>query len=227
MTTDNQAKLLLFDVYGTLLDLNDIKRKVNRILDSKKGYILWSEILLHYCMVDNSTTHHSFKDIARASLQMTAATLDVAYSDDSFNELFEMYKHLPLQEGAPEGLSQLKDKNFRFAALTNFPLQIVNERMDRTGLISYFEHIFSAEDIGKFKPDKATYKFVEKETGINASDILMITSHGWDIAGAMHSEMQAAYIEKGGEILYPLTPNPRYVAKNLTNLASQLNAADQ
>ena len=220
--TPGNISLLLFDVYGTLLDMSDVKRKVNKLLDSKRGYILWSETLMHYCMVENATARNNFTDIARAAMKMTCKSLEVEFTNDGFEEIFELFKHLPLQEGAKEGLSQLKDKNFRFIARTNFPASTVIERMERTGLISYFEKIITAEETRKYKPDAEAYNFATKYAGIENHRSIMITSHGWDICGAMFAGLQSAYIEKGGEILYPLSPKAQYSAKDLSVLARQL-----
>lgn len=224
MNNAHPFEVLLFDVYGTLLDMNDIKKKVNRLLDSKRGFILWSEMLMHYSLVANATEHQHFADIAKASMKMAARSLDISFTNDGFVEIMELLKHLPLQEGVQEGLSILKDKNYKFAALTNFPLSIVIERMERTGLISYFENILSADEIGKYKPHKESYLKVLEKTRTVPGSVLMITSHGWDIAGAMHSGMEAAYIERGGEILFPLSPPPRFIAKDITALARQLTS---
>ena len=224
MNNDNfsNIQVLLFDVYGTLLDMTDVKRKVNRLLDSKRGYILWTEFLLHYSLVDNATGHHSFKHIARAAMQMAAQTTDTSFDPESFEEIMLMMKHLPLQEGVQEGLSILKDQNYRFAALTNYPLATVTERMEMTGLISYFEFILSAEEIGKYKPDQKAYEYALQKTATDPQNVLMITSHGWDICGAALLGMQAAYIERGGELLYPLSPKPQVSAKDITKLAGEL-----
>ena len=223
MSKHRPVDLILFDVYGTLLDQSDIKRKVNRLLDSKRAYRLWSETLLHYMLVDNATTHHGIFDIAKAAMKMTAASLDVDYTEADFEDLLELYKHLPLQENAQEGLSMLKDMDYRFAALTNFPLPVVTERMERTGLVSYFEYILSAETFGKYKPDSSTYLYASQKTGVEPERILMITSHGWDIAGAKHAGLKSAYIERGGEILYPLSPEADFFASNLPELAGKLS----
>jgi 2-haloacid dehalogenase len=224
MENDHSGKisLLLFDVYGTLLDMSDVKRKVNKYLDSKRGYGFWSETFMHYCLVENATNHNNFTDIARASMKMAAKIFDIDYSRDGFDEILEMLKHLPLHEGVRDGLSLLQDKNYRFVALTNFPGSIVLDRMERTGLISYFEKIFTPEETGKYKPDSAAYHYATKQSGIENEKTLMITSHGWDICGSMHAGLQSAYIERGGEVLYPLSPKSQYTAKDLNDLARQL-----
>ena len=221
-TSSNDQVLLLFDVYGTLLDMSDVKRKVNRMMNNKTGYMLWSETLLHYCLVDNITNPHSFTDIANAAMKMTARSLEANFSNDGFEEILEMFRHLPLQEGAMEGISFLQDRNYKFAALTNFPETIVMDRMERTGFISYFERIISTGKKVKYKPDPSAYHYALKQSETESSQTIMITSHGWDIIGAGNCGIPSAYIERGGEIIYPLAQKPDYIAKDISDLAKQL-----
>lgn len=222
MKNEPNIKVLLFDIYGTLLNMGDIKRKVNRLLDTKRGYIIWSEMLLHYSLVDNATQFHPFTDIASAAMKMAAKELGIQTTTGDFEEVMEALKHLPIHENVQEGLSALHDQDLRLWAMSNFSSDIVRERMERTGLVSYFDNIISAEDIKKYKPGHEAYQYACRVSETPAGEILLITSHGWDICGAMHAGMKTAYIERGGEVLYPLSPEPDFKAKDLTDLARQL-----
>jgi len=54
-----------------------------------------------------------------------------------------------------------------------------------------------------------------KALGINNGDMLMVAAHGWDIAGALAAGMQAGFIERKGQSLYPLAPPPQYTGDDL------------
>ena len=51
-TTINKPSVIIFDVNETLLDMNDVKKKVNKALNSKRGFKLWFGLLLQYSLVD-------------------------------------------------------------------------------------------------------------------------------------------------------------------------------
>ena len=220
-----KPKVILFDVNGTLLNLVDVKRKVNKMLDSKRGFNLWMEMFLHYSLVDNCTgPHHPFIDIAKATTAMASRAFGANAGDSELEEVLETMKHLPLHEGVQEGLSLLHDEGYRLVVLTNLPVRIVGERMERTGLVSYFENLFSAEEIKKYKPSPETYQWAAAKLGLAVEEMLMVTAHGWDICGAAHTGMQTAFIERDGQPLYPLAPEPLYKIKTLTELAKALKA---
>lgn len=221
----SRPKLILMDVYETMLNMAEVQRTVNRIMDSKRGYLIWFELFMQYCFVDNCTVQfNDFTSIAGATMKMTGKTLGRSVSDDAINEVLELLKHLPVNAQVPEGLSQLREADIRMAALTNSPANTVLERMERTGLISYFEMVLSAEHVKKYKPCIEVYTWAAEKVAVPVNEILLVSAHGWDIAGAANAGMQTAYLEQSTEMLYPLAPEPTLVCKNLADLASQLQA---
>ncbi len=51
---------------------------------------------------------------------------------------------------------------------------------------------------------------------------MLIAAHGWDVTGALHAGLQAAFLSREGKAQYPLAPNPRFTADSLTGIAEQL-----
>jgi 2-haloacid dehalogenase len=82
----------------------------------------------------------------------------------------------------------------------------------------------SAEHVKKYKPCCEVYEWAAKKLEVDLDKILMVSSHGWDIAGAANTGMQTAYLRQSREMLYPLAPNPDYIANNLSGLSIQLQA---
>ncbi len=218
-----RPQVIFVDVYETLLDMSEVRRKVNVLMNSKRGYLLWFELFMQYCFVDNCMgKFNDFASIAKATFQMTANMLGEAVSDEKIDEILEMLEQLPVKNGVAEGLSLLADEGFRIAALTNSPQTIVQNRMERTGLISYFETVLSAEAIKKYKPCKEVYEWAAQKLAVNPSDCLLISAHGWDISGAANVAMQTAYLKQSNQQLYPLSPAPTITCKDLEDLASQV-----
>jgi 2-haloacid dehalogenase len=217
--------LILLDVYDTLLQMDEVERKVNNLLDSRLAYALWFELFMQYCFVDNAIAQfNDFASIARATMEMTAGAFKKEVTGRDIDEVLELLKQLPVHEGVQEGLSALNDMGLRIAALTNSPEATVCERMERTGLISYFEQVLSAEHVGEYKPSRKVYAWAAKKLDVAAADILMVSTHGWDVAGAQNAGMQTAYMRQPRQMLYPLAPQPRYLCNDLTDLARQLIA---
>lgn len=218
-----KPRVLILDVYETLLDMSDVEKKVNHLFDSSKGYMLWFEMFMQYCFVDNSIRQfHAFGEIAKATMAMTAQKLGRNIEEGELGYVMELLKHLPVHENVQEGLSALNDHGFRIAALTNSPEDVVCERMERTGLISYFENVLSAEQIKKYKPLPEVYEWAAKKLDVPCQEAIMVSAHGWDIAGAAAAGMQTAFMNQGKRMYYPLAPKPNLVCQSLLDLAQQL-----
>ncbi|MDQ3279472.1 MAG: haloacid dehalogenase type II [Bacteroidota bacterium] len=220
-----KPKVIILDVYETLLNMSDVERKVNTLLDSGKGYMLWFEMFQQYLFVENCLGQFSnFVTIAKATMQMTAQKMGRQVREDDIEFVLELLKHLPVHDQVQEGLSELNDLGYRIAALTNSPENVVYERMEPTGLISYFEYVLSADKIKKYKPCIEVYEWAVKKLGVEKEETMLVSAHGWDIAGAAKAGLQTAYLKQNRQMLYPLAPAPRLVCTSLTDLAAQLSS---
>jgi 2-haloacid dehalogenase len=218
-----KPKAIVFDVYDTLLTMTPVERKVNELMDNKRGYRVWFELFMQHCFVDNCTNqYHPFNAIAGATLKMAARMFNRSVDEFDVSNTLGLLGHLPLHEGVSEGLSNLTEQHFALAALTNAPHDLIAERMERTGLVSYFEKLLAAESVKKYKPCGEVYEWAAGELGVGVGDVLFVSSHGWDIAGAASAGMQTAYLLQPDELFYPLAPAPNFVAKNLEALAQEL-----
>lgn len=215
--------VILLDVYETLLNMGDVVSRVNNLMNSTRGYTLWFEMLMQYCFMHNCIGQFkAFDAIASATMQMTSKLLGATVSTDDINGVLKLLQHLPVHDGVQEGLSHLTKDGYRIAALTNSPCKMVLNRMELTGLVSYFEMVLSAEEIKKYKPCLEVYEWASQKLDVPVHKILMASSHGWDIAGGANAGMQTAFIKQSGQMLYPLAPKPAFICNDLTNLADQL-----
>lgn len=222
--TSARPTLLLFDVYETLLDMENVERRVNGLLDSRRGYSFWFELMMQYCFADNFLgTHHSFRDIAKATLQMAGQTLGETVTEGQAEEVVELMNHLPLLEDANHHLSLLYDNGYRMAALTNASKEIIDSRMERTGLVSFFELVMSGEEIKRYKPAKEVYEWAATRCGLRPDEIMVVSSHSWDVSGAANAGMQTAYLEQKEKLFYPLAVAPTYRFRNFEEFSQSFS----
>ena len=68
------------------------------------------------------------------------------------------------------------------------------------GLKQYFGYVISAEDVKKYKPSPEPYILASKRLDIPISDICLVSSNLWDIAGGQAAGMQTCWINRGEEV---------------------------
>jgi 2-haloacid dehalogenase len=84
------------------------------------------------------------------------------------------------------------------------------------------ETLLDMTDVKKYKPGHESYQYAAKALGVNTEDMILVVALGWDIAGALAAGMQAAFIERKGQSLYPLANKPQYLRKDLVAIAHEI-----
>ncbi len=217
-----KPSVILFDVNETLIDLQPLKEKVNTLLGAN-GFAVWFEVLLHYSLVDNCTgSYHNFTDIAEAAFTMAAAKLQKKVSDSEAKDALSVLVQCKAHPDVLVGLEKLQSKGFRLGALTNSPGSTLMKLLQNNALEVFFEKALSVDEIKKYKPAPETYLWAAREFGVAPEDCLLIACHAWDITGAAHAGLQTGFIEREGQVLYPLGEGPDYKGKDLLEVAKAL-----
>lgn len=220
-----KPSLILFDVNETMLDMSPLKKKINSLLGSSKGFRIWFGMLLQYSLVDNCTnSYHDFTAIANATLDMAARALKKTVDEKEKKQALATMKELLAYPDVSKGLNILKQNGFRLATLTNSPSTTLAAQLKYAGLTDYFDATLSVDTIKKYKPALETYKWATEQLSVNANDTILVAAHGWDIAGALQAGLQAAFIERKGQSLYPLSSNPQFAGKDLVEIANKITA---
>lgn len=217
--------VILFDVNETLLDMEPVRKNVNRSMKSKRAFKLWFNMLLHYSLVENCTGQfHSFPEIADAALDMTATSVGVELETADKRTILSAMKELRPHADVKSSLNFLKDAGFRLGTLTNSPYATLASQLDYADIKGYFEVALSVDAVRKYKPSPECYQYAAGKLGVQPNEILMIAAHGWDIAGASQAGLFTAFIEREGQALYPLSAAPTFKGKNLTDVTSEIIA---
>ena len=91
------------------------------------------------------------------------------------------------------------NSNYKLSILSNGESSKTNKLLSNISLIQYFDHIFSAEEVRKYKPDKAVYIMASEKLNLPLSEISLVSSNLWDVAGAQEAGMQTCWINREGK----------------------------
>lgn len=131
------------------------------------------------------------------------------------NEYFEISSRKPhLLDGAEELLKYCK-KKYNLHIITNGFAEVLDMKMNTSGIASYFDQIITSEDVGVQKPNPDIFLYALKKAGANQSESLMV-GDDWeaDILGARDSGMDQAFINSTELMMNNLGLSPAGTSEN-------------
>ena len=111
-----------------------------------------------------------------------------------------------LVPGAKEMLENLQAKGYRLFAASNSIGHLQRSRLEKAGILKYFEDTYISMDIGYDKPDIRFYQEALRRCGLQAKEVLMIgDSMTTDVIGAQKAGMDALFFDRQKDDLLHLT----------------------
>ena len=96
-------------------------------------------------------------------------------------------------------LDTLQAKGYRLFAASNSFGHLQRNRLDKAGVLPYFEDTYISMDIGYDKPDIRFFEEALRRCGMEASEVLMIgDSMTTDIEGARKAGIDALFFDRRG-----------------------------
>jgi 2-haloacid dehalogenase len=90
--------------------------------------------------------------------------------------------------------------------------------VESAGLGDVLDDILSVESVGIFKPAPQVYDLVQARFGGEKSEILFVSSNGWDAACAAAYGFTTVWVNRAGEPLDRLHGTPGHVLRDLTSI---------
>jgi 2-haloacid dehalogenase len=218
--------LIVFDVNETLLDLATMEPTFERIFGEKSAMRLWfANLILYSAALTVAGCYVPFTDIGSAVMKMLADTRGIRIDDRDKKELTEKFSTMPPHPEVPAALRKLRNAGFRLFCLTDNLLEVQTRQLEHGGIIDLFERRFSADGAKHHKPSPQAYAHVEKELGVQPSQLCLIACHTWDTLGAVAAGWDAALIRRVGNDVLAVGPQPRIIGDDLNDVADQLIAS--
>ena len=216
------AKVIVFDVIETLLDLRPLQEPFVRVFGDPAPTGEWFARLLHGSLVATVTdTYEDFGTLGRRALDVVATRRDRVLSDEDREAILGAMGRLPPHPEVLGALDRLRLAGFPLATLTNSSGQMVRMQLEHAGLAGFFDPMLSVEEVRRYKPAPEPYRMAADRLGVEPSELRMVAAHDWDVWGATRAGCTAAFVARRGA-QFALGNPPDIVGGDLTVVAEAI-----
>jgi 2-haloacid dehalogenase len=179
-----QVQGLLFDAYGTLFDVHSVVEAGRAVTSDPQALsALWRQKQLEYTWLRALMgRYEDFWAVTEASLRWALGRLGIRAGEAEIARLMEAYLSLATYPEVPDALAAMAGTPL--GILSNGSPKMLAAAVRSSGLEGRLSHVLSVDAVRTYKPSPAVYELGTRAFGLPASDILFVSSNGWDVAGA-------------------------------------------
>jgi len=200
-------KLVVFDAYGTLFDVNAAARRVAgepqfarfapQFADVARD---WRHKQLQYTWIRALTgAHADFWTVTGDALDWALEAAGLGADADLRARLLALYRELDAYPDVLPALAGLRAAGLGTAILSNGEPAMLDAAVESAGIGEALDAILSAEAARVFKPAPAVYDLVGEEFGTAPGEVLFVSSNGWDVAAASGYGFATVWVNRAGE----------------------------
>jgi 2-haloacid dehalogenase len=224
-------RAVVFDAYGTLLDLDAATRRHRDEIGRQEAALsqLWRRKQLEYCWLRSLMGRHA------DFLQVTGEALDFALDELGIGgdaagraalraKLLDAYRRLDAYPEVAEVLGAVRGLGLATAILSNGTPDMLAEAVGAAGIGTLLDALLSVEAVGTFKPHPGVYELATRRFGCGPAAIAFVSSNGWDAAGAAAFGFHTVWVNRKGMAPERLPAGPAIVLGDLRGLPGHLAA---
>tara|TARA_A100001011_G_scaffold317803_1_gene337291 strand:- start:206 stop:865 length:660 start_codon:yes stop_codon:yes gene_type:complete len=212
-------KAIVFDAYGTLFDVNSAAERCKHKLGNKWESFanFWRTTQLEYTWLRSLMKKH--KDFWQVTEDSLDKSMKVFKIDSNLkNELLNLYKILSPYPEVKKVLTDLKERKFKLAILSNGTPKLLEELVKNNNLNNLFEDLFSIEEVKIYKPDSRVYDLPVKKYNIKPNEIIFLSANTWDVSGGGNYGYNSIWVNRNKSHFDNLDYLPKNEIGNLTQL---------
>ena len=211
---------VVFDAYGTLIDISEIANECRDRLGPKAEALsrLWREKQLQYTWLRSLMgAYVDFWHVTSEALDYSLAALAIA--DPPLRALLmQLYLSPKIYADVTPMLKALKARGMRTAILSNGSPTMLAAAVNTNMLRPLLDAVLSVDAVKTYKPHPSVYQLAVDRLGVPAGRILFVSANGWDAAGAGQFGFHVAWINRTSQPAEVLPRGPEAVIKSLAEL---------
>jgi 2-haloacid dehalogenase len=214
-------RAVLFDAYGTLFDVYSVGLMAEQLFPGhgERLSVLWRDKQIEYTHLCSMSGHYRpFWELTRAGLRFAAQRLGLTLDAAAEERLMNQYRHLSAFPENHEVLHTLRERRIPAGILSNGDPEMLGVAVKSAGFSGLLAHVLSVHSLRKYKTDPAAYALGPHAFNLPASEILFVSSNGWDAIGATWYGYTTLWVNRAGLPLEQLDTPPTRIGTSLRDV---------
>jgi 2-haloacid dehalogenase len=216
-------RALLFDVYGTLLDVHGLTGALEAVAPGQGGTLsaLWRQKQIDYTRLRTMSDRYvPFDQVTADALDAAAERLGVHLTAPQRRVLLAAYDTLMPHPDILAGLEALAAAGLPLGVLTNCTPAILRSALAAAGLTSLLPRVLSVDSAGAYKTAAAAYQLGPEAFSLPAGEIGFVSSNAWDAAGATWFGYRVFWVNRDRQPMERLGVTPEATGRSLADVAA-------
>jgi 2-haloacid dehalogenase len=196
-----KLRAVLFDVFGTLLDVHSVARRADELFPGH-GAVLsqrWRDKQIEYTRIRTLSNHYlPFTQITEDALAWAAESLALPLDKAAAGLLMHEYTQQAAFPDAVPALDRLRGAGVTIGVLSNGDPGLLEDALHGAQIGEYFDLVLSADAVHAYKTAAAVYELGPRNLNHPASEILFVSSNGWDAVGAQWYGYASFWVNRTG-----------------------------
>ena len=221
------TRAVLFDAYGTLLDVHYVAELAELHWPGRGETLstLWRDKQLQYSWLRTLMQNYAdFWQITGDALDYAVSRLGLPMTVEVRDELMGAYERLRVFPDVQPMLMALASAGVPLAVLSNGTPTMLEKAFGAAGLRAAFTALLSVDTARNYKTSPQAYQIAIDSFGGAPEDFVLVSSNGWDIAGAAQFGFRTFWVNRLGAPTERLGVAPSHTGNNLVELAPWLLA---
>ena len=223
------VRAVLFDAYGTLFDVHSVVALAETHCPGQ-GVALsqaWRSKQLEYTWLRSlAGQYRDFWQVTGDALEWAADALGLPLTGSQRAALLDAYLRL---QPFPENLvvlRALRDAGYTLGTLSNGTLPMLESALTSADMRGLITHVLSVDAIGCYKTDARAYALGTAALRRPASEIVFVSSNGWDAIGATWFGYRSFWVNRASAPLDRLGTAPHGIGTTLADVPGFLESIE-
>lgn len=194
-----KIKALVFDAYGTLLDVHSVVALCEKLFPGKGTALsqLWRAQQLEYTWLRSLMgRYEDFAQVTADALRYACGALDLKLELSHVLRLMDAYDSLSPFPDVLETMPRLTQ--YTRAILSNGSQPMLDAAVKHAGLAAHLDVVLGVDALKIYKPDPRVYQLAVSRLAAAKTAIGFVSSNYWDVAGAKAFGFNVFWINRGG-----------------------------